>query len=307
MKKFVLNSFLFVAFVTLLYFFCVILVGGLNWNIKNSNLKFPIAGYGHLKTRINQIRNDKYDVLFVGSSHAYRGFDPRIFKNHGFRSFNLGSTGQTPTITQTLLERYVRKLNPKLVIYEVYPLTLYSNGVESALDLIANDIVDHRSFELAIDLNDIRIYNALIYSSFLDLFDLKSKIQEDRRKGFDTYIDGGFVEKDLKFYDSTKNYINKPLPFSTDLGIFKSNISFLKSLNIPVILVFAPITKAYYASFEKKKEFDSEMEKIGPYINFNVENEFVDSLDFYDTNHLNKFGVLKMNQLLVDYIKTSYH
>ena len=35
------------------------------------------------------------DVLVLGSSHAYRGFDPRIFKKAGIKLFNFGSSGQT--------------------------------------------------------------------------------------------------------------------------------------------------------------------------------------------------------------------
>ena len=76
------------------------------------------------------------DVLFLGSSHAYRGFDPRIFRKRGYSSFNLGSSAQTPSQTKVWLKRYLKHLNPKIVIYEVYPGTFSSDGIEASLDLV---------------------------------------------------------------------------------------------------------------------------------------------------------------------------
>src|SRR5262245_26702081 len=41
-------------------------------------------------------QKEHYDVLVLGSSHAYRGYDPEHFAKRGLRMFNLGSTAQTP-------------------------------------------------------------------------------------------------------------------------------------------------------------------------------------------------------------------
>ena len=40
-------------------------------------------------------RNAKYDIILLGSSHAYRGYDPAIFREHGYNMFNLGTNSQT--------------------------------------------------------------------------------------------------------------------------------------------------------------------------------------------------------------------
>ena len=123
------------------------------------NLKLLGPG-GHLKTRIRDLATcSDVDVLFLGSSHAYRGFDPRIFMKYGIKSFNLGSSAQTPIQTEILLKRYLNSLKPKLVVYEVYPSTLSLDGVESALDLIANDRIDFPIIKMALDLNHAAVYN----------------------------------------------------------------------------------------------------------------------------------------------------
>ena len=101
----------------------------------NQILIIELDSYGHMYSRISEIKNQEdVDILFLGSSHAYRGFDTRIFLENGYKSFNLGSSAQTPTQTKVLVERYLGSLNPELVIYEVYPKTFTMDGVESSLD-----------------------------------------------------------------------------------------------------------------------------------------------------------------------------
>ena len=81
---------------------------------------------------------DAVDVVVFGSSHAYRGFDPRIFSEAQLRLVNLGSTNQTPLNSRYLVERYVPKLRPKLVLFEVYYATLAGDGFEAGRDLVIN-------------------------------------------------------------------------------------------------------------------------------------------------------------------------
>ena len=78
------------------------------------------------------------DVVVFGSSHAYRGFDPRRFAEAGLRLVNLGSTNQTPLNSRYLVERYVPKLKPTLVLFEIYYATLASDGFEACRDLVIN-------------------------------------------------------------------------------------------------------------------------------------------------------------------------
>ena len=101
------------------------------------NVRNCVGCYGHLFTRVKEAKETKNpDILFLGSSHAYRGLDPRIFAEEGITSFNLGSSSQTPINTQVLLHQYLDQIQPKMVIYEVYAGTLTSDGVESSLDLL---------------------------------------------------------------------------------------------------------------------------------------------------------------------------
>ncbi|WP_202945886.1 hypothetical protein [Aquimarina agarivorans] len=195
MKKFVLSLFLFIAVAFFTYIGYIILWGSFAPNALKPNLNYRIGSKGHMFTRLQEVKRiDSVDILFLGSSHAYRGFDPRIFASHQFNTFNLGSSSQTPIQTAILLERYLDHIKPKSIIYEVYPTTFMIDGIESSLDIIANDRNDLLSLKMAFELNHLKTYNTLIYGIFRNLFNLNTSFTEAIHKKNDTYILGGYVE-----------------------------------------------------------------------------------------------------------------
>ena len=270
------------------------------------NLKLLGPG-GHLKTRIRDLATcSDVDVLFLGSSHAYRGFDPRIFMKYGIKSFNLGSSAQTPIQTEILLKRYLNSLKPKLVVYEVYPSTLSLDGVESALDLIANDRIDFPIIKMALDLNHAAVYNSLIYGMIRDLLNLDTEYVEPVRQGQDRYVKGGFVEKEISFFE---NNIAHPLKKWASLKYqkeaFERILKELKKLKINVILVQAPVTKERYDSYSNNSEFDLYFKSLADYYNFNHILELPSTRCFYDSHHLNQEGVEIFNKSLVKILKNN--
>ena len=236
----------------------------------------------------------------MGSSHAYRGFSTEIFLENGYRTFNLGSSSQTPAQTIVLLKRYLENLNPKLVIYEVYPRTLSTDGVESALDIISNDKNDLHSLKMAFQINNIKIYNTLIYSFIRDLLGLNKFFTESVNKGNDKYVSGGFVKKEMGFYKPSQLKKKVISLNNYQLEQFSEIRELLRIKNIELILVFAPISKAKYNSYVNKTYFDSLMESYAKYYNFNEIISLNDSLHFYDSDHLNQNGVVIFNKSLIE-------
>lgn len=273
--------------------------------IKPRNINYRIGSNGHMFSRIQELKqlNGNIDILFLGSSHAYRGFDPRNFK--GKKVFNLGSSAQTPIQTNILLARYLDRVNPSMVIYEVYPGTFESEGVESSLDLIANDKNDFKTIKMSFEINHIKTYNTLIYGFFADFFNLNKNFVEAIQKNNDTYIPNGFVESRAR---NTKDDILIQKRFlrlkTVQLEKFEENIAILKSKNIQVLLVYAPITNTLYNSFSNNSYFDSIMKSYNlPYYNFNKLLQLNDSLDFSDSHHLSQSGVNKFNSKLNEILK----
>ena len=243
--------------------------------------------------RINEISDyKKVDILFLGSSHAYRSFDTRIFRDHGYTSFNFGSSAQTPIQTEMLLEKYLELLQPKLVIYEVYPFTFSLDGLESGLDLLASDKIDLKTVKMVMTLNHVKAYNTLIYAYYRQVFNRNKKLKKVYMSGDNIYIHGGFVESKLKHFsshDSIKK--DKLIINNVQMHAFTKSLDLLKNRNIPFILVQAPVTRFKNQSWINTKEIDSCFLNKGIMYNFNNLLNLNDSLDFYDADHLNQSGV----------------
>lgn len=305
MKKFIQNIIWFTLFSTSTYVILLIVSGNMVPDKFLPNLKYKIGSPGHLYTRLAEVKLSKdVDILFLGSSHAYRGFDTRIFKESGFNSFNLGSGAQTPIQTLVLLKRYYKKLNPKLVVFEVYPEIFGLDGVEASLDLISNDANDKYSWEMAFNLNHTITYNSLIYATIKNAFDSKVTFVEPRIKNNDKYVSGGYVEKDMNYKQSLEVQATKKIYLKKEqIELFEECLNFLKSEETNIILVYAPISKTLYSSYENSDMFDSTMERYSEYINFNKILSLNDSIHFYDLDHMNQKGVEIFNKKLIQILK----
>lgn len=286
------------------YLLLVVLWGLLAPRVLKKNISFRLGGYGYTFTRLKEVNKFKdIDVLCIGSSHSYRGYDPRIFQKHGLKIFNLGTSSQTPIQTELLLKKYVVQLNPKLVILDVYPVVFGNDGVESTLDLISNGKIDESLQKVAMEDKNIKVYNTLIYGLFRQSLDLNKKFKEPLHEDGDTYIPGGYVETFRK-YNEVRNLQPRAIKIlPAQYNAFKRTTEFLKEKNIPYIIIQSPITRKSYLSYLNNSDFDSLFRKLGPYYNGNNDFNLPNSM-FLDDHHLNQTGVDIYDQKIVKLIST---
>src|SRR5690606_4167572 len=117
MKKILVSFLKFIFFAGIFYVLVLCIWSLLMPDFMAKNVRNCIGCYGHLNTRVKEISKfQDVDILVLGSSHAYRGFDNRVFEKQGLKLFNLGSSSQSPMQTNILLNQYVDELNPKLVV-----------------------------------------------------------------------------------------------------------------------------------------------------------------------------------------------
>ncbi len=102
-----------------------------------------------------------YDALIIGSSHAYRGYDPAVFGERGHRVFNLGTSGQSPLNTHPLVRRFIHAHNAPLLLFDIYEGTLQGDGFESTADLVQNQPSDAVALGLVRGQGDLRGLNML--------------------------------------------------------------------------------------------------------------------------------------------------
>lgn len=251
----------------------------------------------HNKLRLDQVKELKnIDLLFLGSSHSYKNFDPRFFYNDSTKTiFNLGSNAQTPIQTEILLKRYLKNLNPRKIIYEMNPDEFIAEGTESTIDIIKSDILDFDIAKLAICQMNLKSINALIHSIIPNKNEYNP---EDFRTVNDQYIEG-YIETKNKFYNGNLIFCKDKTSTlkSFQIEAFIRNINLIKTLGIEFIIIQAPMTKAKYGGFTCEHYFDSIMYSNGKYINYNRKKlPLIDTLNFMDHHHLNKSGVEIFNK-----------
>lgn len=311
MIKLLKKSLLFTLFAVFSYIVLVIVFESISPFVAfTKNVNYKIGGNGHLFTRLKEVREtENIDILFTGASLTYRGFDVRTYEKEGYKVFNFGSSAQTPIQTEFLLNNYIDKLNPKIVVLETNPRSFSSDGVESMIDVVSNEKNDFKLIKLALSSKNIKVYNTLIYSLFRELvFDEKNQFEEEIKKSTQTYIKGGFVETEIEY---NKNV--KPIPKDSkrheieqkQKKAFVRIIELLKKKDIQIILLKAPVSSNEYEAYSNQNEFDEMVTNYAPYYNLNERISLNDSLDFYDAHHLNQNGVVKLNKEVLNLLKAN--
>ena len=227
MKTFITNFLKYLFLLSLFYFPLSWVFGEINLHVKSNIRKRAI--YGHLRNRLEDIDNhNNVDILFLGSSHVYRGFDNRIFLKNGFNTFTLGYSGQTPRLAEIFVSRYIGKLNPKLVILEANPKAFGSDGIESMYDLIINSKIDSSIIKSVFSYCNWGLINTLFFHLY------KKNIKKDfsilpytdyERLYLDNnlYVRGGFVEK--KYHIISQKIMNRVMFY-----FWMNNLNTLKML-----------------------------------------------------------------------------
>ena len=306
MKKFVLKLLSFLAFAFFVYCVFVILVGEFGNAKLKKNLVYVKAQQGHTYSRLRDAEKaNKPELLIFGTSLAFKGYDTRILKANGISAFNLGTAGETPIQTEFMIKRYLKKIDPQYVIYEVNPEWFTTTRIESAFDIISNlPYIDWEIMKMTLRMNKIKVYNNLIYSFYKANLFPEDDFVEPIRKNKDLYIPGGgFVE--------TKIIHNQPEVISPrklhliekQKKAFERSLEYIDDLGIKYILIMSPITNHRYNAFKNSEEIDAYFASKGTYKNFNYIEELDDSIHFGDSRHLNQDGVIIFDREVIEYLK----
>lgn len=272
-------------------------------NAYTPNIRYPLNATGHLRTRMKEVaQHPPVDIVFLGSSHAYRGFDPRIWQEHGYTSFNLGSSAQSMLQSELLAKAHLPRLKPDLVIVEVHPNPFRYDGIESAIDMIANRPIDRHTVGMALRLPDVLTWNALAYGLVRQATGADARFREAPVRDKDAYIMGGYVERRSGTFVPKSNLKSDPVePLPIQWDAFERLLYVLREQGIEVILVEAPMTRWYYENgFAGHEVFEQRMSASGRFINMNGKVELSDSLHFFTKWHLNQEGAELFNAALID-------
>jgi hypothetical protein len=241
------------------------------------------------------VRAQPVDVVFLGSSHAYRSFDPRFFSRFGITSFNLGSTGQSPVQGYFLQRAYMPRLRPKLVLYELGWRSLTHSGPESGLDLVANLPLTWNLMRMVVDTREIRVYNGLLRR----LLGGNSSDPQQQRASVgvhDRYVGAGFVAT------SSTELVGRPMqpqPFhisERSLRFVRRSVHEIRRRGAEVVFVVQPLPVETRLAILNADEVDATVAAFAadvavPYLDFNELVHLDSEAHFSDYHHLNALGV----------------
>ncbi|HAM98974.1 MAG TPA: hypothetical protein DCQ26_10230 [Marinilabiliales bacterium] len=266
------------------------------------NLNYKLGSDSFLYNRIREAKQvQNVDVLVLGASQAYRGFDPRIFEEQGIRLFNLGSSNQTQIQTEVLIKTYLERLHPKVILFVVNPESFSMDGVESSIDFLCNGVIDNQVTAMVFRLNSIKTYFTFVYAGFRQLMGMDNDFVHPIQMEHDEYISGGFVEKEYQPYrDVLPNDSVRWIPRHFQMEAFERNIETLKKSKSCIIFVQAPVLREFDSKIMNAEWYNQYFASFNvPYYNYtqilNLPKSF-----FYDNFHLNQHGVDTFNNDLVE-------
>lgn len=251
---------------------------------------------GNSYRKFREFRADSvHDVVFIGSSHAYRGYDPALFTRRGWSAFNLGTSGQGPLNTYHIVRTHLNPSNTRLLLLDVYEGAMEQDGLESTSDLTQNLVDDRAAVAMALALKDPRGVNMLTLRF----------LTKDRGPFFadSTYRPGGYSVRTDSVRGRLHYVRGRPLKLNADqVGYLERTLEHCADAGIPVVLVNHPYP--WQSDREKHVAFNAMLGDLArryrvPYLDFAYKHTLDDEDHFYDHNHLNQAGVERFNAALI--------
>ena len=236
----------------------------------------------------------KYDAIVLGSSHAYRGYDPRIFEQAGVSVFNAGTSAQNAKGSLVLYNEYLRD-RADVFILDVYDPVFELEGTESNMRLIQNVPTNAAAFALV--KQEVKMYTLNALAVRLASLNVKDEAPNN------DYVKNGFCEKKGILY--AVEPLNDSV-FDANEEMFLAFERMVKQMQADgkrIVLCSHPLPQSpglrnYHEKFLSR--FTPLIECLGvPYIDLTYYTEGFGVNEFADLSHLNQQGVELYNQLLL--------
>ena len=306
MNQFLRNVFLLGILSLVTYILIVFVVDQTRFSgLQNMQYKTWVKspGYSYKKFIEFDKSDKKFDLIFLGSSHCYLGFNPILFDKNEYSSYNLGSGAQTPYNSYYLLKHYIDKKAVNKIVVDVYWKMLMTEPTESTLDFAGNMKPNLASIKMVLMHPKINCINNLLFSLLnFNNWEDKSKEIEDN---YGEYMGKGFVAR-----NETQEGVgilpkHNFVPNKEQMNYLRNLIELCIRNGIELVLVKTPVTSEYYSSLNGNS-YESTIVGLAKkykikFLNFNVEPHKSNlglntNSHFYDKSHLNVNGTEIFNR-----------
>jgi len=250
----------------------------------------------------------KTDIIFFGSSHGYRGFDPRIFAEAGLNTYNLSSTNQTPLNSFYLAKEVLPSRAPSLVVFEVYYGSLIIDGLEAQRDLAVNMPASWNMMQMALATRHIGAINFSIAKA-LGLVADDTTAQQRTIPG-ETYVPGGYVESPRERSKLSVGGKMYPQIDPRQLDYLEEAAALVRSMGARVVWVTHPLPSDHVERVGSYPHMSRSIAELArridvPYWDFNDSMRLDPLRDFADFHHLSSAGVRQFNAALIERLRSS--
>ena len=308
MGKIFKNIFLFILLLGVFYFGGMYLLSKVNYKGKPAvyitNDYYVWKGGGTYKKFKSKDSLSNRDVIIVGSSRAYRSYNPLLFAKMGVSAWNLGSSAQSIENSYRVIEEVIIPAKPKVILLDLARLGFEQESIESSIDLITNTSSAGLKKRLILEMPDIRLYNTAFTSIINEDLPSLYKDEEYKNAGFSTKKDSLNLEwiGRLKLLrEGSKN--NKMI---SDFKVLIDIMELCLKSNQKIILVHSPVSQFYsliaQENFVMKVDSISQKYKV-PFYDFQNMEGINTKNHFYDDSHLNTAGVNVFNEQLLKEVK----
>jgi hypothetical protein len=236
----------------------------------------------------------KYDAIVLGSSHAYRGYDPRIFEQSGISLFNAGTSAQNAKGSLVLYNEYLRNRSDVFLL-DIYDPVFELEGTESNMRLIQNVPTNEAAFALVQQEWKMYTLNALAVR-------IASIKPMDEAPNND-YVKNGFCEKKGILY-AVEPLNDSVFEANEEMFVaFEKMVKQMQADGKRIVLCSHPLPASpglhnYHDKFLSK--FRPLIQRLGlHYIDLTYYTDGFGVNEFADLSHLNQQGVMLYNRILL--------
>lgn len=253
------------------------------WAFLNSSIVLKGGQTQRMLNELEELNKNDAQFLVIGTSHAYRGYDPSVFEERGLTVFNCGSSGQSLSCSKILIDYYAHKAGS--LIIDIYPGVFTEAQKESQLLLLQNTTNQNLALSMALLDPDIHVLNNWIYRACR--MDTHALINESAYRG------RGYVTSELVLQDSIIAAGETKLS-EKEFLVFESIIDSCLAMKKRLVVISHPLPKPdkipqSYWLFRERINRICNARRI-KFLDYTFCHK-LDRTHFKDANHLNQKGV----------------
>ena len=298
-------------------------------------IKYEYPAYEAIKNKThknylkwNSIHTNKnsYELIILGSSRCYTGFNPKVIDSGlNMKSFNMGTSAQDIAESYYSLVEILGYQNPKYIVletffdlsdnahdyYQIFSNASFFNSTKNKFDLVTNGYGTKGIANYSIPLMK---FNNYIKQDLMSLFSNKPE------KKPETNWYKGFLEETEVISQDQINTL-KPIPNFNNTDFNKERFDFFfkkiykltkdKGIKLIVLRTPYPPSRLMLSDNNDEESFYKDYMGNNKDITYQDLNNYKSDLfiysdeDFSDYHHANNRGALKMSQQLIDIINTN--